>query len=163
MTFENAAPTILNMEGRNEQTKNYHKMREQARVFYTQIIKINCPAFNNEPVYFTAGGFRHLVCKSNRKERQKNVQVAKFGLLKKVVFLISRTTTHQEYEERLLQGRLIQYWGFVAIINNFRIKVIVHQIGYGKKEFLSVIPAWKIYHYKDIKLISNVVGDSGDD
>lgn len=36
----------------------------------------------------------------------------------------------------------VQYWGFIGIINDRKIKVIVKQIGEGKKQFWSIIPNW---------------------
>ena len=156
------------MEGSKEELASYQKIREDARVFYTQIRRIDCPAFNNESVYFTANGFHHLRYSSDGKERPRKTQTMKYKLLSKAVTLIARTTTYQEYEERLInnyrkirQGKhtFCRYWGFVAIISGFRIKVIIRQLGNGKKEFRSIIPAWEIRAYKNIKLISNATGD----
>ena len=51
------------------------------------------------------------------------------------------------------ENTLVRAWGFVAVINRFRFKVVVQQIGNGKKQFYSVIPAWKTRQYRDIKMI----------
>ena len=91
----------------------------------------------------------------------------KFELLPKAKLLLEQTTTFQEYEEEYRYvpvnraGRyqnanmLVRAWGFVAIIHKFRLKVVVQQIGNGKKYFYSVIPAWKTRQYRDIKLIES--------
>ena len=154
---------------------NYEKIREDANNFYQKIGIIRCPALNNEPVHFAAEGFNHLIYKGKRRERNKNDQITKFKLVPKAKELIGLTTTHQEYDEGITDVRrkrfkkivqetaTVKYWGFVAIFNNFRIKVIVRQIGNGQRHFWSVIPAWRTNHYRDIKLISKAKGNLAED
>ena len=158
-----------------QDVSNYDKIREDAHQFYQAIGIIRCPAFDHQPVHFTAEGFNHLVYKGRRRERDKSVQIMKFKLLSKAADLLKITTTYQEYDESLTTIRKkrfkktiqestpVKYWGFVAIIRNFRIKVIVRSIGNGQKHFWSVIPAWSTNYYRDIKLISNAKGDLADD
>jgi len=40
-----------------------------------------------------------------------------------------------------------KFWCFEAVVENRRIKVIVRQVGNGKKHFWSVIPAWRKDRY----------------
>jgi len=49
-------------------------------------------------------------------------------------------------------------WGFIAIVQKFRVKVVVRQVGNGKMEFQSVIPAWFVRQYREIKMIQNSTG-----
>lgn len=154
---------------------NYEKIREDARIFYQTVGGIRCPALDHQPVHFTSDGFNHLIYKGSRKERDKRVQIMKFKLLPKATELIRIATTYQEYDESLTtirrkrfkknvdEGTTVRYWGFVAIIRDFRIKVIARTMGNGQKHFWSVIPAWTISHYRDIKLISNAKGALVDD
>lgn len=154
---------------------NYEKIREEAHNFYQKIGAVRCPALNEELVHFTAEGFNHLIFKGRRRERSKNDQITKFKLLPKAKTAIEISTTYQEYDESFITIRkkrfkktveetaTVKYWGFVAIIQNFRIKVIVRQIGNGQKQFWSVIPAWKTDYYRDIKLISMAKGDLAED
>lgn len=149
----------------------YDKLRESSNNFYKKIGAIRCPALNNEFVHFTAEGFNHLMYKGARRERSKNDQVTKFKLLPNAKMIIGISTTYQEYDESLItirkkkfkkiveESATAKYWGFVAILNNFRVKVVVTQIGNGQKQFLSVIPAWKTQYYRDIRVISMAVGD----
>lgn len=149
----------------------YEKLRESSGNFYKKIGMIRCPALNNEFVHFTSDGFNHLMYKGSRHERSKNDQITKFKLLPNAKNIIEISTTFQEYDESLVMVRkkkfkkvveesaTVKYWGFVAIINNFRVKVVVRQIGNGQKHFLSVIPAWKTQYYRDIKIISIAVGN----
>jgi len=154
---------------------NYDKIREDAHGFYQKIGAIRCHALNNEVVHFTAEGLNHLIYKSSRSERNRNDQITKFKLLSKAKTIIEITTTYQEYDESLTTVRrkrfkkivqesaTVKYWGFVAIIQNFRVKVIVRQIGNGQRHFWSVIPAWLTNHYRDIKLISQAKGNLAED
>lgn len=154
---------------------NYEKIREDTNNFYKQIGVIRCLALNNELVHFTAEGFNHLIFKGRRRERSKNDQITKFKLLTKAKTLLELTTTYQEYDESYTTIRkkrfkkiidetaTVKYWGFIAIIQNFRVKVIVRQIGNGQKQFWSVIPAWRTDHYRNIKIISMAKGDLADD
>lgn len=158
-----------------QDVSNYDKLREEAHNFYQKIEAVRCPALNNELVHFNAGGFNHLIYKGRRRERSKNDQITKFKLLPKAKTILEISTTYQEYDESLTTVRRkrfkktaeetapVKYWGFVAIIQNFRVKVIVRQIGNGQKQFWSVIPAWRTDHYRDIKLISMSKGDLAED
>ncbi|MDP3244644.1 MAG: hypothetical protein Q8M83_03210 [bacterium] len=154
---------------------NYEKIREDTCVFYKNIGSIRCPALAHQLVHFTSEGFNHLIYKGNRSGRDKSVQIMKFKLLSRAKEIIMLTTTYQEYDESLTKVRkkhfkkivyesaVVKYWGFVAIIRNFRVKVIVRAIGNGQNHFWSVIPAWSTSHYRDIKLISNAKGNLAED
>ena len=154
---------------------NYEKIREDAHSFYEKIGAIRCPALDNELVHFTAEGFNHLLYKGDRRERSRNDQITKFKLLTKAKTILEISTTYQEYDESLTTVRkkrfkktveetaTVKYWGLVAIIQNFRTKVIIRQIGNGQKHFWSVIPAWRTDHYRDIKLISMAKGNLSED
>jgi len=154
---------------------NYAKMREDAHSFYEKVGSVRCPALQNEQVYFTSEGFNHLMYKGARTERSKNDQITKFKLLPKAKRIIEVSTTYQEYDEGITDIRRkkhkhtvqesapVRYWGFVAIMDNSRVKVVVRQVGNGQKHFLSVIPAWRVQYYRDIKIISKAVGDLAND
>ncbi|MFH1030635.1 MAG: hypothetical protein V1770_05245 [bacterium] len=154
---------------------NYQKIKEDALKFYGIIGQIKCPALKNESVYFNSIGFNHLVYKKANCERSKQDQITKFKLLAKAKLIIGIATTFQEYDEslkevikkkykkKIKETSTVYYWGFVAIINGYRIKVIIRQIGNGQKYFYSVIPAWAIVSYRDIKLISNCKGNLEED
>lgn len=146
--------------------KDYVKTRREAEEFYKSVGNVRCPALGGECVHFTSEGFNHLVYKSGKKQpRNPAVQIMRFELLSKATILLEQTTTFQEYEEEYRyvpvnrhgtyhrEIMLVRLWGFVAIINKFRIKVVVQQVGNGRKQFYSVIPAWKTRQYRDIKMI----------
>lgn len=155
----------------------YNKIREATQSFYQKINFIRCPALNHQPIHFQNDGFRHLIYKGNKKksERDKRVQLMKFKLFPKAKDIIKITTTYQEYEEGLIEiikkrkkkkvkeSVIVKYWGFVAIIDNFRVKVVVRQIGNGNKHFWSTIPAWSKSHYRNIKILSKSKGNLEED
>ena len=154
-----------------EKEKNYEIKKIKARELYSSFEKILCPALGNKFVHFTSEGFNHLVYRGAGKERDQRVQIMKFELLGKAKQILEISTTYQEYEESLryikiqrhgkyvCENAMFQMWGFVAIINKFRVKVVVKKVGNGKIEFYSVIPAWITKHYRDIKLIETSKGN----
>lgn len=153
-----------------EKLLKYDDLRAEAAKLYASFGKIVCPALGNKHVSFTSEGFNHLIYRIPKQERHKSVQIMRFELLTKAKDLLSRTTTVQEYEEHYEHIRVrshkklvsknvkLRDWGFVGIIGNFRIKVVVRQFGEGEKQFMSVIPAWSTQYYRDIKIIRNVKG-----
>lgn len=153
---------------------NHKKIKENANNFYKKIGRINCPAFNNEAVYFNSEGFNHLIYKK-KSERSKNDQITKFKLLPIAKEIVYISTTFQEYDEglaeiirkrfkkRVKETVAVRYWGLVAIIRSKKVKVIIRQVGHGQKHFFSVIPGWTISHYNNTKIISTAKGDLSSD
>jgi hypothetical protein len=145
--------------------KDYETTKRRAQEIYGNFKNVRCPAFGGEMVYFTSEGFNHLVYKRAKKPRDPRVQIMKFELLEKAKFIIEVSTTFQEYDEgfeyrtierhgkKIQESAMVRCWGLIAIVGNFRVKTIVRQTGNGRKEFLSVIPAWFTRQYRNIKII----------
>jgi hypothetical protein len=143
--------------------------RKEITDLYRSYTPLRCPALGDF-VHFTSEGFNHLVYKG-KKERDPRVRSMKFKLLPKARYLLGLSTTFQEYEEtyqsvtlkkrgsRVTESKIVKYWGFVALIDRTRLKTVVRQIGEGKKEFYSVIPAWFARQYRDITFISTSTGN----
>ena len=154
---------------------NYEIIKERTQRYYKAQKPVRCPAFGGEIVHFTSEGFNHLIYKKGNSERSKADQICKFKLIPKAIELIRITTTHQEYDESLvdmkvkrrkralIETKRARYWGFVAIMKGSRIKVIVRQVGNGNKHFWSVIPAWTTKEYRKIKIISKAKGNLAED
>lgn len=53
----------------------------------------------------------------------------------------------QEESHYIKDKTAYKFWCFEAVVENRRIKVIVRQVGNGKKHFWSVIPAWRKDRY----------------
>ncbi|MFA6405036.1 MAG: hypothetical protein WCW03_03490 [Candidatus Paceibacterota bacterium] len=159
------------MKGKNidERVKDYLEIRMNTAELYASFKKVYSPALAGD-IHFTSEGFNHLIYERARKERDKRTQILRFDMLEKAKFILETSTTYQEYEEDMEYQRVnrhgkfigmnvaVRYWGFVAIVNKFRVKVVVRQVGNGKMEFQSVIPAWFIKQYREIKLIQNSTG-----
>lgn len=141
----------------------YAKIRDNAVNIYKRQNKIFCPYFD-ENIVLGAEGFNHLIYK-NKSERSKDEQIMRFKLLKKAIELISLTNTDQDFFESIMKikkkrykkvievSENICYYGFIGIIDNFRIKVVIRKVGNGNKHFWSVIPAWNTRYYQGIKNI----------
>ena len=159
---------------RDMDISNYEKLRQDAENYYKKVGKTFCPAFK-EFVYFNAEGFNHLVYKGDRTERSKEIQVLKFNLLGNARKLVEMATTFQEYDEEIREvvvkkfkrkereSRVFKYWGLIAIMGTWKIKVIIRQIGNGQKHFWSVIPNWTTNKYRDLKLLNRMKGNPAED
>lgn len=160
---------IMSSKTIEERIKNYLEIKKGAKKLYDSFSKVFSPAIGLH-VHFTSNGFNHLIYKNAKKERDEKTQILRFDLLTKARQIIERSTTFQEFEEDIEYTRVnrhgryisinlvVRYWGLVAVIDKFRVKVILRQVGNGKVEFYSVIPAWISRQYRGIKIINNSVG-----
>lgn len=160
------------MDGKTieERLSKYTEIRKRAKEVYDTFGKVFSPALG-QYIHFTSNGFNHLIYSGAKKERDKRTQILRFDLLEKAKFILETSTTHQEYEEEMEYTRVnrhgkyvsvnlvVKYWGFIAIIDKFRIKIVVRQIGNSKAEFYSVIPAWYIKQYRNMKIFNSSTGN----
>ncbi len=140
------------------------KERQSALKDYKQIKQVFCPYLKTK-VVFNSGGFRHLIYKAGNKKRDPSSMKMRFKMLSNAVAVLKITTTLQEYQsetkelpvkeygQKVDKITTVVYFGFIAIINDWKIKVIVKKIGQGEPFFWSVIPNWvtspkrdKIFH-----------------
>jgi hypothetical protein len=152
----------------------YKALRESTQTWFQSLTPIQSPALE-QLVHFTSEGFEHLMYKGSRSMRDRSSQVMRFKLLRRAMELISLSSTIQEYEETTKsflvkrhkrkgwEVKTVYYWGFIAILRNRKIKVIVRKIGGGQIHFWSVIPSWTTNRYRDIKLISTMKGNPEED
>jgi len=101
-------------------------LKKQAKDFFRKVKSVNCPTFPKEKIYFNSKGLSHLFYKGSR-----------------AVKVLTLMPLAQEESCFRVPGKQIRYWAFEAVVDDRRIKVIVRQIGRGKKHFWSVIPAWR--------------------
>jgi len=120
--------------------KKFEQLKKEAKEYYKLIEDVYCPYFN-EDVCFTSSGFNHLLYKGgrNRVLRQRYAICERIKLLHLAPRLIRITATLQEFEER---ENHIKYWGFIAILERQKFKVIIRQVPGGKKQFFSIFPNW---------------------
>src|ERR1035437_1127785 len=152
-----------------ERLGDYEQIKLSASALYNTFKAVDCAALGQN-VLFTSEGFNHLIYSSPKKMRDKRAQILRFDMLEKAKFILETSTTYQEYDEEIISKRvnrnghwipksiLVRRWGFVAIVQRFRVKVVVTQEGNGAIKFLSVAPAWFTKQYRDIKIIETSVG-----
>jgi hypothetical protein len=128
---------------------NYHKIKDQGYLNYKTIGQRLCP-YLKQKVTFNSKGFWHIIYSGRNKKRDLKTQQLRFRLLPLAVKIVSLTTTLQEFE--LLKKQRITYYGFIAIVDGWKIKVIVKKVGNGKPYFYSVIPNWVTNRKRDKSL-----------
>ncbi len=98
----------------------------------------------------------HIKFKEWDKARSTQDQYVRLRLLKIAPQILKQSHTLQEFfetnklERQKINSRWesrvinVKYYGFVAVIKNHRLKVIVKEIQGGNKFFWSLIPFWKV-------------------
>lgn len=133
----------------------FNSRKEKAHEVYTKKRSIFCPYLNSE-IILNSDGFHHLQF-SDRRERSKEEQILKFNLLPLAIEVIKKSGTLQEYrklpqsfwhksKDGFSTTKIVQYWGFSAIVGDKKIKIraIVRKAGEGNFVFWSVMPDSKI-------------------
>lgn len=115
----------------------FNKTKEEGEKFYKNIKNIYCP-YLKAPVSFNAKGLSHIKMKKRNKSRSKCDQYLRLKFLKLTPYILKKSGTLQEFNKK----ENIKYFGFVAIINNVRLKII-KQENYNNPYFWSIIPFWK--------------------
>ena len=126
--------------------KNYDKFKNKAYKKYKTIEKVYCPYLKTQ-VRFNSKGFWHLIYTARNKKRPRTVQLLRFRLLSFAVKLLKIIATLQEIETIKKKRRI--YYGFIAIISGWKIKVIVKKSGNGRPIFWSIIPNWTTNKKRD--------------
>lgn len=116
----------------------FKNTKEEAEEFYKNIEKVYCP-YLKTPVSFNAKGLSHVKMKNRNKSRTKSDQYLRLKFLKLTPYILKKSGTLQEFNKK----ENIRYFGFVAIINNIRLKIIIKQEGNNNPYFWSIIPFWK--------------------
>lgn len=134
--------------------KLYEKVKKEAEEFYKGLDFILCP-FLKRNVNFNAKGLDHIKMKSWNKARLISDQYLRLKFLKMVPEVLKASGTLQEIHKKRNLERIkntgkwqfiakeVVYYGFVAIINEVKVKVIVKQVEDGQPYFWSVMPFWK--------------------
>ena len=129
----------------------FSKAKEKAQVVYSAKREIWSPYFNQN-IVLTSDGFHHLQFSAER-ERTKREQLLKFRLLPLGLEIIRKAGTLQEYRkgfaatgpryarDGMIKMKPAEYWGFVAIIGEKKVKVrtVLRRVGDGNVTFWSVM------------------------
>lgn len=129
--------------------------KERARTIYGAQKSLYNPYLKSQ-VIFNSDGFHHLQF-SARRERNKKEQLLKFSLLPLAFVIIKNSGTLQEYrkgltavgkksKDGLRPMKETEYWGFVAIVgeNKIKMRVVARRVGDGNIIFWSVMPFSKL-------------------
>lgn len=109
---------------------------EKAKSEYKIIGKVFCP-YLNQDVWFTMKGFRHLLF-TKLERRNDDVILDRLNAIKYLPEIVSKSGTLQEYE-----NIDTEYFGFIAIINRKKYKVVLLKDNNERYMFISVIPKYK--------------------
>lgn len=134
----------------------FERARSETETLYKTIKSIRCPYFKEE-VAFNAKGIEHIKFKRIRQGRSHRDQYVRFRLISLAPRIIQDSHTLQGISRRNSLERVktnnrwetamrrATYYEFVAIINSYRVRVIVKEIEGGQgKYFWSIIPFWKM-------------------
>ena len=128
----------------------YKKSLEKAKLIYSKIGRIKCPALNNESVSFSRLGFNHLVRKG-RIPRTRNEQKRRFVLLPYIEKIIKNPRANISFVQKTVKNKvdrhgmkilvesMANFWTFIEKINACKIKVVIRQLNHGDKHFFSVM------------------------
>lgn len=118
-------------------------LKDKAKKFFQVTGALDCPAFTGEKIFFNAKGIQHLFYKGPRSKRDLKRIAKNIELLPQAVKLLKLMPIPQEEDTYTAHEKKYKFWAFEGVIDNRRIKVIIRQVGTGKKHFYSVIPAWR--------------------
>ncbi len=122
--------------------------------FYKSIGKTYSPYFKDY-IYFTDVGFKHIRFKNEQLMRPSKDIEMRIRLLPIVIKIIGASHTVQNktirkrLEHRYVNSRKelamidVTYYEFIAIIDDWRVRVVIKQVNNAEMIFLSVIPAFK--------------------
>lgn len=119
------------------------RYKEQIKKIFDKTKEIDCPAFPREKIIFNAKGVNHLIYKGSRSRREKSRIETNIRLLPRAIKVLKSMHYPQEETSYMREKVHYKFWTFEAVVDGRRIKVIVRQVGRGKKHFWSVIPAWR--------------------
>jgi len=137
-----------------DNVEQFQRVKQEAENYYKTVNAVFCPYLKSK-INFNAKGLDHIKMKSWNKSRLVSDQYLRLKFLKLVQEVLKNSGTLQEFHETKNFKRIkdtgrwqsimkpVVYYGFVAILNNVKIKIIVKRVEGGQPYFWSVIPFWK--------------------
>ncbi len=120
--------------------------KKQIKQIFDQDRIISCPAFD-EKIILNAKGINHLIYKGSRSRRETERILINIRLLPSAIKVLKLMVFAQEESSYVKDDVKYRFWTFEAVVDGRRIKVIIRQVGKGRKHFWSVIPAWRKDRY----------------
>ncbi len=133
----------------------FDRVRRGAEIVYKAIGEIWCPYFK-EKIIFNAKGWEHLKFKTHGHARERGDQYVRFKLLYlapevlKISHAVQGVSQMKKMEFMNVNSRWewvmkrVEFWEFIAVIDEVRVRVVIKQVEGGAKHFWSIIPFWKI-------------------
>jgi hypothetical protein len=110
----------------------YRRAKKQAREEYGKLKSVWSPAFNDQ-IAFNNKGFKHLVG-DGRRPRKRTDQIRRFILLPLAKSIIADVDICDDHR----QVGQTQFWALAKENGGEMVRVVVRQIGMGKKHFFSI-------------------------
>ena len=129
--------------------------KSKSEELYKSIDEVYCTYFK-EKIIFNAKGLEHLKFKSKNHARSRDDQCIRLKLLHLAPKIIKLSNTIQDFSERKIfelnrsnhrNEKIlvdVNYYEFVAVLENIRVRVFIKKVGAAPKYFWSIIPHWKI-------------------
>lgn len=133
--------------------ENFEEVKTKGEEMYKSLTEVHCPYFNDK-VHFNARGLEHTKFKRHGKARPQQDQYMRFKLLHLAPETLRNSKTLQGYWETKSFEKIrahnrtdsvlktVEYFEFVAVIDEVRVKIIVKKIDGGQRFFWSIIPYW---------------------
>lgn len=134
--------------------EEFIKIEQEAVKIYSEIISVYCPYLKTK-INFNSKGLNHIKMKSWNRARLVSDQYLRLKFLKLAPKILNASGTLQEIlvdnkiERIKSEGKWqktmqsVVYYGFVAIIYEIKIKIIIKKVLNGPPFFWSIIPFWK--------------------
>ncbi len=144
--------------------KKFNKIKKFAEEFYKTVEQIYCPYFK-ETINFNVRGLNHIKMKSWNKARAQKDQYMRFKLIHLAPEIIRASHTLQGYSKtkefirKKINNRWekilidVNYYDFMAIIRDVRLRIIIKEISGGQKFFWSIIPFWRMNKKRTKRLL----------
>jgi hypothetical protein len=123
-------------------------LKRMAKEIFRKTKSVECPAFTGEKISFNSKGLNHLFYRGHRRPREPKQSAIRIKLLPRAIKMLMIMPIYQDEISYVVGGRKFRFWSFEGVADGRRIKVIVKQIGSGKKHFWSVIPSWRVKRIK---------------
>jgi hypothetical protein len=124
---------------KEEEWKEYIKLEKEK---YTNLGESDCPMFPNEKIYFTKDGLNHLIRKG-KDVRPRYEQMERFALLPYAKIILKNAKEINNFFASNLKDPHASFWSFKDKVNSIEIRVIIRQVGKGKKHFFSIMKEYQ--------------------
>ena len=117
---------------------NWREYIKKACTEYYKIGSILCPAFGNELVYFNKRGFNHLLYKG-KDIRSRKEQSVRLNLVSCAVSILQASDRPFRSSTDIIGGYKAYFWAFRGKVGSVWVRIVVRQLGKGRKHFFSVM------------------------